>query len=360
VNLLERDYKDSASHMIRFGVQLRPSPLAEIARQSRLCEKLEFDSIWCPDHLIGGPPTTIWPELYTSLAVMCSSTSHVTIGSAATDCLHRHPARIAQAVASLSQSGTRNVVLGLGAGEAVNLEPFGTNAEDLHIRLREAIIVMRKLLSSNRAKPANFDGKYFRLRNAFLQTGPEIASIPVYIAAFQPRMLALTGELGDGWMPFSVPPRTYRILLNRIGEELEKNHRSLANFEATVVPITMVSKTAEYAERQVLDPARRYLALLPSVLRTVLPDFVHPGKEYSLSYWQGALNERQREVLKEAAGRIPQDLALETAVCGTPGKCIEQVSEFAKAGCKHFIFGVRDEDSIHLLARSVVPYFRRR
>lgn len=346
--------------MIKFGVQLRPSPLPEIARQSRLCEKLKFDSIWCPDHLIGGPPTTIWPELYTSLTMMCSSTSHVTIGSAATDCLHRHPARIAQAVASLSQSGSRNVVLGLGAGEAVNLEPFGTDAKDLHIRLREAIIVMRKLLSSSRTNPANFDGKYYCLRNAFLQIGPEIRQILVYVAAFQPRMLSLTGELGDGWMPFSLPPRTYRILLNRIEQELEKNHRSLANFEATVVPITMVSKSAEYAERQVLESARRYLALLPSVLMTILPDFVHPGKEYSLSYWQGAVNEKQREVLRETAGRIPQDVALETAVCGTPDKCIEQVSEFAKAGCRHFIFGVRDEDSIRLLASRVIPYFRHR
>lgn len=342
----------------KFGVQLRPSTLAEIARQSRLCEELGFDSIWCPDHLIGGPSMTIWPELYTSLTMMCSATSHVSVGSAATDCLHRHPATIAQAVASLSQLGDRDIILGLGAGEAVNLEPFGIDAEHLHIKLREAIIVMNRLFSANRSNPANFEGRHYSLRNAFLQIGPQTHPVPVYVAAFQPRMLAITGELGDGWMPFSLPPSTYRILLDRIKEKMRKNHRSTANFVPALVPITMVSESAGDAERQVLESARRYLALLPSVLETILPGLAHAGKEYSLSYWQGALSEKQRGVLREISSRIPEDVALDTVICGTPEKCIEQISSFVKAGCRHFIFGVRDEDSIRLLATRVIPYFR--
>lgn len=347
--------------MTRFGVQLRPSSLPEIRRQSRLCEKMGFESVWCPDRFVGGPPTTIWAELYTALATTCSATSQVIVGSAATDCLRRHPATVAQAFASLNQLGCGRIALGLGAGEAINLEPFGISAQDLCTRLREAMIVIRKLWSASDSSPANFHGKYYALKNAFLQTGHMTHPIPIYIASFQPRMLALTGELGDGWIPFSLTPYMYQLLLNgSIKQGVERSGRSLVNFEPALVPITMVSNKGEEAKRQVLESSRRYLVLLPSVLKALLPDFSHPGKEYSLSYWLGALSQKQREALRETASRIPEEIALDTTICGTPGDCIEQICKFAQAGCRHFIFGVRDEASIRLLARNVIPYFRQK
>lgn len=345
--------------MLKFGVQLRPSSFSETVKQSKLCEDLGFDSIWCADRFIGGPPTTIWTELCATLGTMCSATSHIVVGSAASDCLRRHPATIAQVFASLSHTGSRKAVLGIGAGEAINLEPFGIRTDHLYTRLREAIIVIRKLWSASHLAPANFSGKHYSLNNAFLQTGVTTFAAPIYVASFQPRMLSLTGELGDGWIPFSVTPYSYHLLLNGpIKKSLELGRRSLTDFEPALVPITMVSIRGEDAQRQVLEPSRRYLVLLPSVLKTLMPNFVHPGKDYTLSYWRGALSENQRENLRETASRIPEDIALDTTISGTPEDCIEQISRFAEAGCRHFIFGVRNEDSIRLLARSVLPYFR--
>jgi len=76
------------------------------------------------------------------------------------------------------------------------------------------------------------------------------------------------------------------------------------------------------------------------------------------SLLEGDLNERQRAVLREAANRIPEEIALSTAACGTPQDCTEQIFTFAKAGCRHIIFGVGDELSINPLAKSVIPYLR--
>ena len=344
--------------IVRFGVQLRPSSLLEIAEQSKLCEKLGFDSIWCADHFIGGPRSTIWPELYSSLTTMCWATSKITIGSAASDCLRRHPATVAQAIASLAHMANRKIVLGLGAGEAVNLTPFGIPLEDLFTRLREAVVVIRKLWSASPSAPANFRGKYYELKNAFLQTGAGCL-VTIYIASFQPRMLELTGELGDGWLPFSLTPMVYRSYLEGpIRQSLQESGRSLSSFESCLVPITIVSQNRDEAKRNALVSAKRYLTLLPSVLKMVLPDLNHPGRAYSLSYWLGSVEEKQKEILREIANRIPDEIALDTTICGKPEDCIDQISKFVDVGCNHFIFGVRDETSIHLLAKDVLPYFR--
>ena len=71
--------------------------------------------------------------------------------------------------------------------------------------LEEAIQVTRLMWSGQRG--LRFDGKYYRLNGA--HAGPQPAhQIQIWIGAIGPRMLALTGRLGDGWVPSSsyVPP----------------------------------------------------------------------------------------------------------------------------------------------------------
>jgi phthiodiolone/phenolphthiodiolone dimycocerosates ketoreductase len=350
---------------LRFGVQLRTGSVTDIVEQSVLCEKLGFDSIWYPDHLTGGHPTLQWLDVITAMTMMGSNTSRIIVGSGATDSLKRHPSILAQAFASVDQITSGRTALGIGAGEAMNLLPFGIPMVNLCSKLKEAIQVIKLLWAADFKQPASFDGEYYRLNQAFLQVKPIMKPHPpIYVGAFEPMMLEMTGQLADGWLPFSHTPETYKqCLCESIKTAAEKAGRSLKEIEPAMLPATSISKDHDKARKDIEDAAKRFLVLLPSILRKIAPQVEHPGNHYTLAYWKGAAARENQEIIARTAEQIPTEVALRTVIWGTPADCIEQVEEFAEAGCRHFVFGIRGRDfreTIQLLGSGVISYFKER
>lgn len=114
----------------------------------------------------------------------------------------RPPAVLAKSAASLDVLSGGRVELGLGAGafwEAIEAMggPRRTPRESVDA-LEEAIAILRAFWSGERS--VSFDGKYYRLAGA--HPGPPPAHpIGIWLGAYGPRMLRLTGRLGDGWLP---------------------------------------------------------------------------------------------------------------------------------------------------------------
>ena len=350
------------SEKIRFGAQVQAGAIPKIIEQCVLCEKQRFDSVWYPDHMVGGDPSMRWPEVYTTLTLMGINTSRVIVGPCATDCLKRHPAVIAQSLATIDSIVGGRTALGIGAGEAMNLTPYGISLDNLYGKLKEAIQVIKLLWTADHNNPAKFEGKFYRLNNAFLQMKPaREPHPPIYIGAFGPRMLEMTGELGDGWIPFSHTPETYEKCLNGpIRKGAEKAGRSLSEIEPAFLAATSISNDHEQARKDIERAAKRFLVLLPSVLKMAAPQIKHPGNPHTLVYWMSHLKTEDMKVISEIAEQIPSDLALETVFWGTPDDCISQVERFIKAGCRHIIFGLRGKDpngAIRLLGK-VVSYFK--
>lgn len=353
----------SKDRELRFGVQVQPGPLSHVVRQTILCEKNGLDSAWYPDHFVGGSPHLVWPELFTTLTLMGINTSRVVIGSAATDSLRRHPATIAQSVATIGNAVGGRIILGIGAGEAMNLVPYGISMQNLYRKLREAIQIIKLLWASDPIKPAKFKGEFYSLKGAFLQIKPVgNPHPPIYVGGFGPKMLHMTGELADGWMPFSLTPKVYKKWLEGpIRKGAESAGRSLSDIEPAFLPATVISKNRDQAKNEIERVAKRFLVMLPDVLGTVTPEVKHPGSAYTLVHWMGRLRKKDKEIISQAADHIPTDVALRTVIWGTPDDCIEQIEKFAEAGCRHFIFGIRSkepDEMIQLLGKEVVPYFR--
>ncbi len=64
--------------------------------------------------------------------------------------------------------------------------------------LEDAIAVIRLMWSGQRG--ARFDGRYYKLRG--VNPGPVPAHpIGIWLGAYRPRMLGITGRLADGWLP---------------------------------------------------------------------------------------------------------------------------------------------------------------
>ncbi len=353
---------------VKFGCRLflKPSePFSRIIDRARFCEKYGFDSVHIDDHLLYGTGSAAAPEPFTTLAAVALQTSRVQAGVAVTDLVRRHPAIVAQTVATLSTMAPGRIFLGLGAGDPMNQAPFGLPTQNRFERLREGLRVMKMLWNSSIENPVSHKGPFYSLTKAYLQTGPTKRPwAPVYLAAFGDKMLQLAGEEADGWIPHCHVPQTYKTDLEKIKEAARRAGRRLNLFDPGYYTLASTAPKREVADRNVLGPAKYFLALIPEALRKVDHNASHPGR-----VWEKQTDpKQQRETIRRIASTIPDKTALDTVIHGVPGDCIEQIARFQESGCQHFMLTFVPEDGlwstkgllplIRFFAEKVIGYFR--
>jgi alkanesulfonate monooxygenase SsuD/methylene tetrahydromethanopterin reductase-like flavin-dependent oxidoreductase (luciferase family) len=116
----------------------------------------------------------------------------------------RPPAVLARAAASLDLLSGGRVELGLGAGAFWDaIEAMGARrltAGQAVTALSEAIDIIRGVWDTSTRQPLKVDGTYYAVRGA--KRGPAPAHpVGIWLGAYKPRMLALTGQKADGWLP---------------------------------------------------------------------------------------------------------------------------------------------------------------
>jgi alkanesulfonate monooxygenase SsuD/methylene tetrahydromethanopterin reductase-like flavin-dependent oxidoreductase (luciferase family) len=99
---------------VRFGCRIFLSahePFQNIIQRAQFCEKHGFDSVLIDDHLLYGTEAAAAPEPFTTLAAIAAGTRRIRVGIAVTDMVRRHPAIIAQTLATLSNQFPKRVFL---------------------------------------------------------------------------------------------------------------------------------------------------------------------------------------------------------------------------------------------------------
>lgn len=321
----------------KFGCRIflsNDEPFQNIVKRAQFCEKNGFDSILLDDHLLFGTGAASAPEPFTTLAAIAAGTRKIRVGIAVTDLVRRHPAIIAQTLATLSSQFPKRVFLGLGTGDPMNQAPFGLPTDHRYSRLKEGLEIIRLLWNSSIDRPVDFNGQFFALNNAYLQAGQDKQPLPpIYLAAFGPKMLTLTGEEADGWLPHCHTPTTYKTDLDMIKASAHQANRNLSKFSPAYYTLASVSTKRAEADQNVLGPAKYFLALIPEALKKIDPSAPHPGRIWEkISYPKD-----QRETIRKIAADIPESDAYNTVIHGTPDNCIEQIEDYRKAGCKEFM-----------------------
>ena len=187
-----------SSREIRFGYFLVPSaddPLFAIARRA---ERLGLDYVGIQDH----PYQRRFVDTWSLMAMIAATTTKLRIFPDVANLPLRAPAVMAKAAATIDLLSGGRFELGLGAGAFWDaIEAYGGRrrqpGESLEA-LEEAITVIRKVWSGERN--LRFDGRHYKLAGA--QSGPVPAHrIGIWLGAYGPRFLALTGRVADGWVP---------------------------------------------------------------------------------------------------------------------------------------------------------------
>jgi alkanesulfonate monooxygenase SsuD/methylene tetrahydromethanopterin reductase-like flavin-dependent oxidoreductase (luciferase family) len=183
---------------VKFGYFLVPNATDPLLDTARRVERLGLDYIAVQDH----PYQRRFVDTWSLLSMIVAATSRISVFPDVANLPLRPPAMLAKAAASLDVLSGGRVELGLGAGAFWDaIEAYGgprRSPGEALAALGEGIEVIRKVWSGERN--LRFDGRYYRLAGA--QSGPAPAHpIGIWLGAYGPRALRLTGRVADGWVP---------------------------------------------------------------------------------------------------------------------------------------------------------------
>jgi len=342
---------------VKFGVIL-PVPTAPVDKLlsiAKVNEEAGFHSVWAPDHLLFVPLGTV-PEAWTILTAAAMTTKRVLLGTCVTDPHRHHPAVLAQRLATIDQVSGGRVILGLGAGESMNLEPFGIKRDKPVSKLIEAVTIMRRLWSG---ETINYEGEFWKLKDAFLQIKPTRPRVPIYFGANSPRTLRLTGEMADGWLPTPLSPELYKKRLKLIEDAARAAGRAPESIDAGLYLYTSIADRAEDAYKQ-LDTMKPMIVSAPELLKESGYEVELPKEISSLSYTDVLPTGEWLELFARYADFIPRDAAVEFSIAGTTQDCIDKVEEYVKAGVRHFLLinmGPSPRQVMEIYSKEIIPRF---
>ncbi len=189
-------------HDLLLGSFITPTNAApeRVVALAQLSEEVGLDLVTFQDH----PYQPGFLDTWTLLSYVAAQTSRIRVTGNVLNLPLRPPAVLARAAASLDLLSGGRLELGLGAGgfwDAIDamggrrLSPG--QAVDA---LSEAIDVIRGIWDAGNPARFQLDGDYYRVDGA--KRGPAPAHpIGIWLGAYKPRMLRLTGAKADGWLP---------------------------------------------------------------------------------------------------------------------------------------------------------------
>jgi alkanesulfonate monooxygenase SsuD/methylene tetrahydromethanopterin reductase-like flavin-dependent oxidoreductase (luciferase family) len=177
---------------LEFGISVVPETLAQTRVLVHTADVNGVDLVGIQDH----PYQRRFFDTWMLMATLLAQTEHVRIFPDVANLPLRPPTMIAKEAASLDVLSGGRFEVGIGAGGFWDaIEAMGGPRRSPG---EEAIAIIRQAWSEVRS--VQFEGKHYRAHG--YHPGPRPAhNIEIWIGAYRPRMLGLTGRIADGWLP---------------------------------------------------------------------------------------------------------------------------------------------------------------
>lgn len=189
-------------HDLLFGTFTTPraQPPMHAVELAVVADRAGLDLVTFQDH----PYQPAFHDTWTLLSYVASRTERVHVTGNVLNLPLRQPTVLARAAASLDLLSGGRFEMGIGAGAFWDgIAAMGgrrLTAGQSVAALEEAIHIMRQLWNTDERGGMRFEGDYYRVKGA--KRGPTPAhDVGIWIGAYKPRMLRLTGRTGDGWLP---------------------------------------------------------------------------------------------------------------------------------------------------------------
>jgi alkanesulfonate monooxygenase SsuD/methylene tetrahydromethanopterin reductase-like flavin-dependent oxidoreductase (luciferase family) len=236
--------------MVELGISIVPAAEdLETARKAVVrADELGLDLVGIQDH----PYQWRFVETWMLIADLLARTERIRIFPDVANLPLRNPALIAKQAATLDVLSGGRFELGLGSGAfwdaiAAMGGPVRSPGEAVHA-LEEAIRIIRLYWSGERS--IDFEGRFYRVRG--LHPGPPPAHpIGIWVGAYKPRMLALTGRLANGWVPSMgyAPPDEIPAMRQRIDAAAEEAGRDPGEIRGVYNLMGEITDSGEWIEQ---------------------------------------------------------------------------------------------------------------
>lgn len=185
------------------GAQL---PMDAIPALAGLAERHGFDCAW------GGEANNKDPTVM--LSAIAAVTTRLKVGSAVYHILGRTPATLALQAAGLDELSKGRFLLGIGSSNPTIAQWHGQSLDHPAVRVREYIEIVRAAL---RGEKLGYAGNFFSAHNFKMAFKPSGRAIPIYLAAFGPRMTRLAGRISEGVLINMANPTEIRRIVEQAG-----------------------------------------------------------------------------------------------------------------------------------------------
>jgi probable F420-dependent oxidoreductase len=170
--------------MLSFGVTVLPDPpYQRWLELIQLAEQHGFDYAWTYDSHV------LWQESFPLLAVAARETSKIKLGHFVTNPATREPTLLASSYATLNDLSNGRMVMGIGRGDSA-VRYIGK--QPMKVAEFEAACKMVREFMNGRE--VTWNDKDLQL--AWVR--PELPDIPMWVAGYGPKALAVAGRVSDG------------------------------------------------------------------------------------------------------------------------------------------------------------------
>ena len=168
---------------------IRPVEAKELARRA---ERAGAEAVWTLD---------VRRDPYLLAAAALDATDQIQVGTNVAVAFARSPTVTATTAWDLSQWSGGRFVLGLGSQVGPTLAArFGVAADHPGPRMRDYVRAVRACFGAFRTGRGRYEGEFYTLRRPAFQPGSDDLEHdpPVYVAAVNPFMAGIAGEVADG------------------------------------------------------------------------------------------------------------------------------------------------------------------
>lgn len=236
---------------MNIGIMIGEDYPDKIVRKAIDLEKRGFDSVWIGNFVGHGlDPLAI-------MSLIAQETKHIKLGTAVVPIFLHHPLAMAHQAITIQKVALGRFTLGIGLSHPFIIKDLlGIKYEKPVTQMMEYLSILRPLLNG---EAVTFKGTYFNT-NAGVHI-PDVARVPLLVAALGPKMLKLAGEMTDGTVTYLTGLQTLQThIIPKICAAAEDSKHRAPRIVAGGIPIALVNDV-DAARSAIADEFAGYLDL---------------------------------------------------------------------------------------------------
>jgi probable F420-dependent oxidoreductase len=333
---------------LSFGVTVLPDPpYQRLVELLALAESHGFEYGWTYDSHV------LWQESFPLLTLAAEATSTMKLGHCVTNPGTREPTVLASGYATLHDISDGRMVMGIGRGDSAR-RYIGQQPVKV-AEFERRLAMMRDFMNG---REVHWNEKDLQLK----WVRPELPEIPMWVAGYGPKALAVAGRVGDGVIIQLADPDIITWIMDTARASAEEAGRDPAELKCIVCAPSHISDDIADAREQVRwfpamvsnhvkDLIERY-GTDGSVVPQALTDYVEARKFYDY-------NEHSRVGAKHGEF-VTDEICDRFCVLGTAEQATAKLKELESIGVDQFNIYLMTQGQEEVLAAygsDIIPQF---